>query len=295
LGWRDYMNNFSDAALGTQRGIVAYVGNYGDSTDPGALPIPFLHLADDINGNGIPGAIPIIIVGPAGPQIGFIHDFDDLHKFNIFFDQVTVQNRTQTDGVELMWSHDFTNTHHMAKHKNNTVTIGWGARFLRLYDQFDVNALGSILGDSFWSTSFTNNIVGPQVALRWVNERQRWRIQTDARFMAGYNVANWDQVGLMGTELIPGALNRLLYARPTAFSHERHEGEFAPVGELRVAASYHITSGFALNFGYTGTVVAGMRRAATSVHYNLPDMGYVDAGTQEVLINGFDLGVEFVH
>jgi hypothetical protein len=166
---------------------------------------------------------------------------------------------------------------------------------LRLYDEYDVNAVGSVIGDSFWDTSFTNNIVGPQVGIQWVNERQRWRIQTDARFMAGYNIANWNQVGLMGADSIPGAVNRLLYMRPNALSSGLREEEFAPVGELRVAASYHITSGFAVNIGYTGSVVGGIKRAATSVRYALPEMGYVDNGTQELLINGVDFGVEFVH
>ena len=59
--------------------------------------------------------------------------------------------------------------------------------------------------------------------------------------MFGYNIADWDQIGLMGEDLIPGALNRPLYARPTAFSHGLREQEFAPVGELRVHASYHFT------------------------------------------------------
>ena len=67
------------------------------------------------------------------------------------------------------------------------------------------------------------------------------------------------------------------------------------MGELRVAASYHMTSGFALNVGYTGSVIGGIKRAATSVKYSLPEMGYVDNGTQELLINGVDFGVEFVH
>jgi hypothetical protein len=296
LGFRDYMNNFSDAIIGTQAGPVAYVGNYGRVTDPNTLPIPFLHIADDINGNGILGAFPIIIVGPDGvARLGFLHDFDDLHKFDIFFDQVTVHNRTQTGGVELMWNHDLTKQNYMAKNQNNQLTASWGARFFRLYDEFDVNGTGSILGNSFWDTSFTNNIVGPQVAMRWVNERQRWRIQADARFMAGFNIANWDQIGLIGEELIPGALNRPIYARPTAFSHGLRELEFAPVGELRVATSYHITNAFAVNVGYTGSVVGGIRRAAPSVHYSLPEMGFVDAGTQQLLVNGVDFGVEFVH
>jgi hypothetical protein len=295
-GFRDYMNNFSDAALGTQAGPYRYVGNYGASQDPNDLPIPFLHLADDINANGIFGAFPITVIGPDGvPRLAFIHDFDDLHEFNVFFDSVTVHNRTQASGVEIMATHQLTNQHNMAKHMNNQFTVSYGARFLRLYDEFDVNALGSVIGDSFWDTSFTNNIVGPQVGFQWVNERQRWRIQTDARFMAGYNIANWNQIGLMGADSIPGALNRLLYMRPTTLDHGLREQEFAPVGELRVAASYHITSGFAVNVGYTGSVVGGIKRAASSVKYSLPEMGYVDNGTQELLINGVDFGVEFVH
>jgi hypothetical protein len=117
----------------------------------------------------------------------------------------------------------------MAKHKNNRLTASWGARFLRLYDDFKVDAEGSILGGTTWDTSFTNNIVGPQVGMQWVNQRQRWRLQTDAKFMFGYNIADWDQVGLMGEGLVPGGLNQPLYGRPTAFSHGLREQDFAPV------------------------------------------------------------------
>lgn len=297
LGFRDYMNNFfGEAALGTQAGIVAYVGNYGRSLDPNAPPIPFLHLADDLNGNGVMASAPVVIIGPDGvARVGFLHDFEDLFKFDIFFDNVTVHNRATTTGVEAMWTHDLTRQHYMAKNQNNQVTVAWGARYLQMYDEFDVNGFGSILGDSFWDTSFRNNLVGPQVELKWVNERQRWRLSADARFMAGLNIANGNQIGLIGEELIPGAINRLLYARPTAFSHQIRETEFAPVGELRVAASYHVTTAFALNIGYTGTVVGGIRRAAPAVHYALPEMGFVDAGTQTLLMNGVDFGIEFVH
>ncbi len=292
LGFRDYVNNLADAIIGTQVGPIAYVGSYGASSETQTtLPAPEFRIADDINGNGIPGAEIVLVNGL--PVI--VHDFNDLHKFDIFFDSVTVHNRTQVDGVELMWSHDLTTQNYMAKNQNNQVTVAGGARFLRLYDEFDVDALGSILGHSFWDTSYGNNIVGPQVQLQWVNERQRWRIQTDARLMAGVNIANWSQLGLMGEALIPGALNQPLYARPTAFSHGLQEVQFAPVGELRVAATYHVTSAFALNCGYTGSVVGGIHRAAPSVHYSLPDMGFLDAGTQALIVNGVDFGVEFVH
>jgi hypothetical protein len=41
--------------------------------------------------------------------------------------------------------------------------------------------------------------------------------------------------------------------------------------------------------------VGGIRRAAPSVRYALPAFGYNDAGTQDLLVNGFDLGVEFIY
>jgi hypothetical protein len=293
LGFRDYLNLNAGAGIGTQGGPLLYVGNYGASTEDDDVPIDFFRLADDLDEDLVNGAG--FIVDADGNIVLIFTDFDDLHKFDIFFDNVTVRNTTQTDGVEAMWTHALTNNHYMAKNQNNRLTAAWGARFLRLYDDFRVDATGSILGNSFWDTSFTNNVVGPQVAMQWVNQRQRWRFQTDARFMFGYNIANWNQVGLMGESQIPGALNRTLYGRPTAFAKGLREQEFAPVGELRVHASYHFTSSFALNFGYTGSYIGNIRRAANSVRYALPDMGYVDAGSQNMLINGFDLGVEFVH
>ncbi len=295
VGFRDYLNFLAGAAIGTQVGPMAYVGNYGataevDIDDP---TITFFRLADDIDEDGIPGAG--FIVDADGNIVLIFTDFEDLHEFNIFFDNVFVRSTTETDGVELMWTHQLTNNHFQAKHQNNRLSVSGGARFLRLYDQFRVDAQGSILGRSFWDTSFTNQIVGPQVGFSWVNQRQRWRLSADTRFLLGYNVADWDQLGLMGEELIPGALNRPLYARPTAFSHGLRELEFSPVAELRVQASYHVWKGAALKFGYTGSYIGNIRRAAPSVRYALPEMGYVDTGGEDFLINGFDLGVEFVY
>ncbi|MEX0611349.1 MAG: BBP7 family outer membrane beta-barrel protein [Pirellulales bacterium] len=287
LGFRDYLNFLAGALLGTQGGPMLWVGNYGlvDEADIDDDTIPFFRLADDLDADENPGADPL-----TGGT-----DFDDLHEFNIFFNNVTIHNRTEIDGIELMWTHQLTNQHYMAKHKNNRVSISGGARFLKLEDQFRVDADGSILGRSFWDTLFVNQIVGPQVGLHWVNQRQRWRLSGDGRFMFGYNVADWDQFGLMGEELIPGALNRPLYARPTAFAHGLREQEFSPVAELRVQTSYHVTSSLALKLGLTSKYVGNIHRAAPSVFYRLPDMGYRDAGNQDILINGVDFGVEFVH
>jgi hypothetical protein len=243
---------------------------------------------DLINGTGI-------LVDADGNVIGILTDFDDLHEFNIFFDNVTVSTHTETDGVELMWTHQLTNNHYMAKHQNNRLTLSGGARFLRLYDQFRVDAQGSIMHGAYWDTSFTNQVVGPQVGLRWENQRQRWRLSADTRFLFGYNIADWDQLGITAIGAIPGGLNQPLYMRATAFSHGLREQQFSPVAELRVQASYHIWKAAALKVGYTGSYVGNIRRAAPSVRYALPDMGYEDAGGQDFVINGVDFGFEFIY
>jgi hypothetical protein len=294
LGFRDYLQNEWGAEAGTGFGPLMYIGSYGAvAQEPDQGDGPPLRQADDLDEDGIPGAFGV--VDPVTGETVLVTDFDDLHIFNIFFDSVTVHNTTETNGVEAMWSHTLTNSHYMAKHQNNEVTLSLGARYLRLYDQFRVDALGSILHDAFWDTSFRNQIVGPQVGVRWVNRRQRWTLEANGRFMFGYNTADWDQLGLIGEGMVPGGLNQLLFGRPTAFSHGLQEREFSPVAEMRLQTTYHITRGFALKAGYTGMFVGNIRRAAPSVFYNLPDMGYLDAGTQDLLVNGLDLGLEFVH
>jgi hypothetical protein len=67
------------------------------------------------------------------------------------------------------------------------------------------------------------------------------------------------------------------------------------VAEMRIKARYNFTRSFSMSVGYTGAFIGNIKRAATSVKYALPDFGYQDAGTQDLLINGFDLGVEFIH
>jgi len=296
MGFRDYLNNLAGAQQGTVGGIYLRVDNYGNPVFVEGNEVDddvLFRRADDLNENGVWGFG--IIVDEEGNIIGEFTDFGDLHQFNIFFDNVTVRNTTDTDGVEVMWTQALTNRRYMAKNQNNRLELSYGARFMRVDDNFRVDASGSILGTTFWDTTVDNQIVGPQVALKWINQRQRWTTTVNARFMFGYNTQDWSQNGIVGEGLVPGALNSLLYGRPTAFNHGEQEREFSPVAELRIETAYKLTQSFALTAGYTGMFVGNIRRAATSVEYTLPYMGYKNAGTQNFLSNGFNFGVEFVH
>jgi hypothetical protein len=296
MGFRDYLNFLSGAAIGTQVGPIAYVGNYGgtneDDVDEDA-DFTFFRLTDDLNGNFIPGQV--IIIDPVTGLITVLVDYGDLHQFNIAFDQVQVRSRTQMNGVEAMWTHELTNRHYMAKHQNNHVELAMGARFMRLKDEFGFLADGGIMGRTSSDTRIDNNIVGPQIRAKWVNQRQRWRISGTASALLGYNTQNWSQENGIGAEFVPGALNRPLYAQPTYSQHGLTFDQFSPVGELRLEAAYYLSQAFALKVGYTGMYVGNIKRAATSVRYYLPDMGYRDSGNQELISNGVDAGIEFVY
>lgn len=300
LGFRDYLNYLEDAFIGTQVGPIAYVGNYGGLLEPEGddedVDLPFFRITDDLNQNGVPGSIVVVTIGPDGSLLlTTLTDFGDLHQFNVAFDQVQVRSRTEMNGVEAMWTHELTNRHYMAKHQNNHIELAMGARFMRLKDEFGFLADGGILGRTFSDTRIDNNIVGPQVRAKWVNQRQRWRLSGTTSFLFGYNTQNWRQENGIGAELVPGATNRLLYAQPTYSAHGLTFNQFSPVGELRLEASYFLSQAFALKVGYTGMYVGNIKRAATSVRYYLPDMGYRNSGNQDLISNGVDAGIEFVY
>jgi hypothetical protein len=298
-GFRDYLNNLVGAATGTQGGPVLYVGNYGGIDE--ALEdddFTFYRVADDINENGVPGSIIIFVPDPNDPTIlipTVYTDFGDLHTFNVAFDQVQVRSRTKMSGVEAMWSHELTNRHYQAKHQNNHIEVSAGARFMMVEDYFYFLGDGGILGRTYSHNWLDNQIVGPQVAAKWTNQRQRWRFTANTRFMFGYNIMDWSQENGIGAELVPGALNRPMYAQPTYSYHGLSFDDFSPVGELRLETAYYLTKAVALKLGYTGTYIGNIKRASTSVRYYLPDMGYRDSGTQDLISNGVDMGIEFVY
>ena len=92
-GFRDYLNFLAGAAIGTQTGPTVYVGNYGGVEEPDTddNTFTFVRLTDDIDEDGVIGQG--FIVSPDGNIIQTFTDFDDLHTFNIAFDQITMERR----------------------------------------------------------------------------------------------------------------------------------------------------------------------------------------------------------
>jgi hypothetical protein len=284
--------NFADP-LFLMRGFMDVIGPIGDPFQPDGR-------ADDVNLNGqygpdgidaeAPGREPDTIV------VGLPPDFDDLVILPTSFSSLSVRNFSETQGVELMKTHRLDNRHRMVKNQNHMVEFGYGVRYLRLEDEFNVFGTGGVMGTSFWDTSVMNNLVGPQVLLNWVSQHKRLKLDLGSRCMFAYNIQNLQQEVSLGEDLLPGQYNRPLYMGPTVANHGKQEEEFSPVVELRAQASYQITRALAARLGYTATFVDNIRRASAQVKYELPNMGFRDEEiTQDIFINGVNFGCDVVY
>jgi hypothetical protein len=250
-------------------------------------------------------------------------DADDLISYMPTFDLVTVRNTTKLDGIDLMKTYRFKQTSH-----GSSVEFAYGARYLRIHDDFRVDAMGGPFNDlffvnsaaapvndrtGFWYTTIDNHIVGPQVALKWSKRQGRFTYRANGRFLFGYNVQDHDQVGQVVTAHdYQGRLTTTVAPTPpvgaagvftgkegpvllpnTAFRHGKQEQDFSPLVEFRTEVNYHLTQDFALKLGFNATFIDNVRRASRQIDYTLPNMGFVNGGTQEIFVGGVNFGCEF--
>ncbi|MEM9351927.1 MAG: BBP7 family outer membrane beta-barrel protein [Planctomycetota bacterium] len=239
--------------------------------------------------DGDPGEVPGALGG------GLPHDLGDLVLLPTSFQSVQVRNFTETQGIEIMKTYRLPNKYRMAKHQNNNLMIAYGARYLRLNDNFIVNGEGGTLGTSSWDTLIENHIVGPQIALSYQHQRGKFHWDWNGRFLFGYNIQNWAQTAALGEDHVTGQVNAPLYFPPTYSTHGRQDNDFSPVAEMRVQLSYQLTNALALKLGYNALLVDNVRRAAQQVDYSLPSMGFIDGGTSEIFANGVSFGFEAVY
>jgi len=174
---------------------------------------------DDFNGNNVYGrsgldlgTAPTPFPPPLDgiPDVGFPTDFGDLVTFPVFFDKLDVRTKEEVLGVELMrlWQ--------LREGKRGGLWEFYaGVRFFQFRDQFDVDAMGlpdpttpdifyGTLANSYWYTNAENNLVGPQLGVRYSRSRGRLHINAEGRFMAAANYQSIRQSGLIASEAVPG-------------------------------------------------------------------------------------------
>lgn len=255
---------------------------------------------DDIDDDGQHGPDFDVETPAYIPETRFIgsgSDVEDVVRLPTSWEFVDVRNSTETQGVEIMRTHRLNNDHFMKKHQNQSLEFSYGARYLRLRDEFRVTASGGVLGASFWDTEIFNNLVGPQIGLKYKVQLHRVNFDWSGRCMFAYNIQNFEQDAALGQDLIPGQYNRPLYFPPTYSVHGKQENFFSPTAEMRVQASYQLSTAIALRLGYTAVFVDNISRAAAQVRYELPRMGFKEgtAGKQEIFINGVNFGFDVTY
>ncbi len=215
----------------------------------------------------------------------------NIQNLPVRFDQVTVRNEVTTWGVELNYVYRMHPNHH-----GGIFELYFGARYLELNEQFDVEALGGTLDESAWYTSADNHIVGPQLGARWSRKGDRWTWSTEGRFTAGLNRQNLFQNGFLGTNLDPGTPTQFAISNmePSRFTHTAYADEFSPVVELRLDFTYQITSAISARVGWSGIYIDNVARASNIIDYEVPLMGIDMSRNSEdyVFLNGVTFGVD---
>ena len=162
------------------------------------------------------------MIGDMGGSAIYI-DFQIL-DLPINFDDMRVENRMETWGVEVMCLHRMRPTHF-----GGFIELFAGVRYLEVDESFSVDARGeddqvnnttveansrfvfdqdgeiifpgTVLADSRWIAEADNRVIGPQVGARWSRKTDRWTLSAEGRFMAGFNNQRVHTEGVLGSEL----------------------------------------------------------------------------------------------
>jgi hypothetical protein len=256
------------------------------------------------------GSGQLLLNGPVGTDAQGIVIMGNLP---VVFYNIMLTHWSDQWGGELMYLHRL-----LTCHEGSTVELFAGARYLEFNDGFRFLAgdatttptFPSFLADSTWQVAAENHIIGPQVGLRWFKKQGRWTLNTEGRFMAGFNLQNIHEVINLGPNLNPGNLtvtsepSHVAYLHPTVMgptqaTYDAFASEFSPALELRLDARYQITRYLNFHVGWTGFWTNSIARGDALVDYT------VDGGTgkmmgidmtnnrENLFINGLTLGFDF--
>jgi hypothetical protein len=233
----------------------------------------------------------------------FEWDLGDTLRLAVVFDEVQVLHRQQ------MWSTEFMPKYRFDQlHNHGNIELMMGVRYINFKDRFRFQGWGGVFDDSTWDTTAINNLVGPQVGLRWFKDHGRLEFGVETRFMAGWNfqaVRQYTRLSSHAPDFVesPTDINGTLLNNiaslpavevvPKTYTHGFDTAIFCPVGELRVNLGYHLTKAIAVRAGWTGLIMGDIGRAQSMVQYSLPGLGIrTDRNRQDVFVQGYNLGVE---
>jgi len=178
--------------------------------------------------------------------------------------------------------------------RQNGIGFLYGLRIIDRQEYSWTGMDGGILGQTRTELFADNNILGPAAGLVWVKSRGPFTFRLQGLASIGYNSGNLEQSNVIGAELVPGAVNRLLYAQPTHSYHEDSHDEFSPNGELRADLNLRITHSITFAMNWSGVAIDNALETENRTRLYLPDFGLQDPGNQRLIVHNFFCGFEVI-
>ena len=176
----------------------------------------------------------------------------------------------------------------------NGFGIVYGLRSYNSCDAFVFDGFGGILSRAASETTAENKIVAPQLGVVWARSHGKWSFQAQGTALAGYNDGQVLQRNAVGSEVIPGTLNRPVFAQPVYSQHSESHHDFSPGGELRAETSYHFSESLSLKLAWSAILFDNVLLADNRTVYFLPDLGLQDPGNQQLIVQDLYCGIEYL-
>ena len=174
------------------------------------------------------------------------------------------------------------------------VGLHYGYRNFGQFNSFRIDAEGGILGRTYSDTRINNWVTGPQAGIVAYKTFGPLHFYGHALGVAGLNDGEMQQNNGIITELVPGVVNRLLYAQSSFTQNSDAIVDVSPTGVLWAEAGLQVTERTSVRFAWSAMYVNNILLAEDRVRYFLPDMGFRDPGEQDYLEQFFFCGVEVV-
>jgi hypothetical protein len=215
-------------------------------------------------------------------------DTDDMVPWRVVYESLSVSNECELLGFEVMHAEP-----NVAFAGNGGATWMYGIRYLQFNEFFGLHGSGGFLDTTSVNVDAENDIIGPQIGLRWNQEYGYVTLNAEGRFTAAVNFQRADMLGSLATTQIPGGQNQPVSLSNLGFNAVVEETAFSPIGELRLEALCRINPWIGFRLGYSGMVVGGVSRASEKVTYALPEFRLGNHASREVVYaGGVTLGVE---
>lgn len=163
--------------------------------------------------------------------------------------------------------------------------------------------LGADLGISSWKFRVDNQLVGPQIGLRYILTNNRWQFLGETKFFAALNRQNLYGSGILGLKASSSQTTNLtqtngtpLYAPVNTvqnyFTYSSHFNQFSPGVDTKFQANWNWTQCVSFGVSYQMLFLSNLARAAAINDYRMNEDGTIFGVKQNKSDRNFDT---FVH